>query len=345
MKKIIVVSFVLMSLCINSCYANAQKFPNGLNKAYAYEVETFISNELDKSIEEANTLYLKANTIYAQFLKNKNQMKQNKDFITTLGLYEEDISSPEFELYKRLLELTQKYDSNVINEVPATDFAGALYDFLVPYFKKNNVKYSKLDELSTFIAIKAEKIEDFKKEIYNYSYSYEQNKVYNFYNKVILPKLESTKLTNLFYIIMYNERPKVGVHYFAKPQVIQVLSGGFLADLNPYQAQYNSVIYVKDSNSSKLMAGDVFDPFLPMKFTGQYFTYRNMYGERRQVPIMVVAFPACANNTLPQIGEQFYFTEKPHYSYNNEDYCTKSIYVINDRRAYRNAGNPYMRWK
>ena len=345
MKKITIILLVLISLCTNSCYAKAQKFSKELQKAYADEVETFVSNELDKSIEEANTWYLKANTVYAQFMKNKNHMKQNKDFITTLELYEEDITSPEFDLYKRLIDITKKYDSNVENEVPATGFAGTLYDFLVPYFKKNNVKYSKLDDLSTFIAIKAEKIEGFKNEIYNYSYLYEQNKVDNFYNKVILPKLEATKLTNLFYILMGNGKPKIGVHYFAKPQVIQVLSGGFLADLSAYQEQYNGVIYVKDSNSNKLMAGDVFNPFLPMKFTGQYYYYKNFYGESRQVPIMVVAFPACSNNALPQIGEQFYFAEKPHYTYNNEDYCIKGIYVINDRRAYRNVGNPYMRWK
>lgn len=345
MKKFITILVLSAVLCVNPCFAKAHKFVRAEQEAYINEVETLLANEIGKSKEEVNIWYLKANTIYAQFLKNKNQMKRNNDFVITLTLYEEDITSPEFDLYKKLIDITKKYDASLENEIPATDYAGSLYDILIPYFKKNNVNYDKLDELSNDIVVKTRKIEQFKTDIYDYSRKYEETKIDNFYNNVISPRLEATKLTNLFYILMYNARPQTGVTYFANAQVNQILSGGFLADLNPNQDNYNSVIFVKDSNSGKLLMGDVFYPFLPLKFTGQYFYYKNYYGESRKVPIMIVSFPSCTNNTLPQIGETFYFTEKPHYSYNNENYCIKNIYVTNNRRAYYNHGNPYMKWK
>ncbi len=345
MKRLIAILVLSTILCVNPCCAKARKFEKGVQKTYANEIETLISNEIGKSLEEVNVWYLKANTIYAQFLKDKNQMKRNYDFVTTLTLYEEDIASPEFDLYSKLIDITKKYDIFIEDKIPATGFAGTLYDFLIPYFKKNSVNYTKLDELSDDIAIKAEKIEKFKTDIYDYSRKYEETKIDNFYKNVISPRLEATKLTNLHYILMYNAAPKTGVLYFAKAQVNQIISGGFLADLNPDQDNYNSVIFVKDNNSNKLLMGDVFDPYLPLKFTGQYFYYVNYYGEKRKAPIMIVSFPSCASKTLPQIGETFYFAEKPHYSYNNENYCISNIYVINDRRAYRNMGNPYMKWK
>lgn len=343
MKKIIVVLLLLISFCANSCFAVAYKFSKDIQQKYSNEINSIILSETIKKKNEANEVLQKAQGIYNAFLQNKNQMKLNNDYIIQLSECEMMAETPEFELYLQIIDATEKY-ADIENEIPATDYAGALADFIFPYLKKNKVSHFKdLLVFSSDIATIISQITEYKTIISEYSHKYEKAKIENFYNKTILPRLEATKLTNLFYVFMYNESPKVGVHYFAKPEVIQILTNGFLADLGA--SYYNSVIYVKDNNSKKLWVGDVFDPFIPLKFTGQYFYYTNLFGERRKAPIMVIAFPSCTNKTLPQIGETFYFEEKPHYSYNNSNYCSKDIYVINDRRAYYNGGNPYFKWK
>ena len=348
MKRFIAIFVLFAVLCANPCFAKAHKFSKASQKAYADEIETFLANEIDKSKAEANIWYLKANTIYAQFLKDKNQMKRNSEFITTLELYEEDITSPEFDLYSKLIDITKLYDISIINEVPATDYAGELYNILIPYFQKNNVNYTKLNELSDDIAQKAEKIAQFRNEIYDYSCRYEKNKIDKFYNNVVVPKSKMIKVPQLIplhEILIRNGKPELGAFYFAKATVLQILSGGFLADTDTSESYFNTVFYVKDPKSHLLLNGDVFKPYLPLKFTGQYYYYRNYYGENRKSPIMVVSFPSCANATLPQIGETFYFEEKPHYDFDERIYCINSITVANPRRTYYNSGNAYFKWK
>ena len=316
------------------------KVPKENRKQYQAEMNKVIDNDIitiRKKVDEANA---KAKNIYQAFLQDKNQMKRNYDFYNQLDNLGLEIGSVEFDLYLNLIKTTGKY-LDIKNTVPATDYAGTLSDFIRPYMKKNKIDCAKIDKQIEYNRIKRQEIDNIRIKIYNYSLQYEETKAKNFYEKNVEPKVNNTQPQALMNTIMSFQPFRTNVFYYGNPVVIQIFQDGFLADLAPGQDQFQSVIFVQDRNSSRLLRGDYFDPFLPVKFTGRYFTYTNIYGERRVVPIFNVYLPTYKKQSLPQIKETFYFAAKPHWdgSALNNHWAIDHISLLNERRLY------YSRWK
>lgn len=113
----------------------------------------------------------------------------------------------------------------------------------------------------------------------------------------------------------------------------------FLADTGVEYYNRHGVIYINANDSRRLLAGDWFEPYLPVKFTGRYFYYRNYYGETRKAPMFNIIFPISDNNKppLPQITEKFYFASKPTYEYPkpNRTYPIPDYIEVGNERRMR----------
>ena len=128
------------------CFAAYQPIPEDKSKQYKAEVEQIINEEVPKAKKEVYVIFAQAQKAY----KNKS--------IDDLQTYIDFIGSPEFDLHKKIMVVTDKYVA-IKNDVPATDFAGAYYDFLYPYYKDNNVDLTKMYELINLCGEKQKKIE------------------------------------------------------------------------------------------------------------------------------------------------------------------------------------------
>lgn len=145
MKKVLSL-FVCFLLSFNMCFAAYQPIPKEKSKQYKIEVENIIVKEVPKAKQEVQEIFVQAQKAY----KNKS--------IEDLHTYIDFIGSPEFDLHKKIIVITDKYVP-IKNNVPATDYEGALYDFLYPYFKDNNVDLTKMHELINLCGEKQKEIE------------------------------------------------------------------------------------------------------------------------------------------------------------------------------------------
>jgi hypothetical protein len=340
MFRFICLCYICVALSCIQCNATSLKIPKEHKKQYQAEIYEVINTNIDINRKKVDAASIKARNIYQAFLKDKNQMKRNFDFCNELKDLIGEISTAEFYLYLNLINTTDKYIS-IKNLMPATDYAGTLSDFIRPYMKKNKIDCTKIDEQIAYNQTKVQEIIDIKVKIYTYSRKYEETKAQNFYKKNIETKLKSEPAEAIMDSIVNFLPFQRNVLYIGHPVVIQIFQDGFLADFAPGEYQYQSVIFVQDKDSRKLLAGDYFDPFLPIKFTGRHFTYTNIYGERRVVPIFNVCLSTAKSQVLPQIKDTFYFVKKPHWDASavNNPWAIDHIELLNERRLY------YSKWK
>jgi hypothetical protein len=195
---------------------------------------------------------------------------------------------------------------------------------------------TKIDEQIAYNQTKVQEIIDIKVKIYTYSRKYEETKAQNFYKKNIETKLKSEPAEAIMDSIVNFLPFQRNVLYIGHPVVIQIFQDGFLADFAPGEYQYQSVIFVQDKDSRKLLAGDYFDPFLPIKFTGRHFTYTNIYGERRVVPIFNVCLSTAKSQVLPQIKDTFYFVKKPRALHSKQK-LESGFLLVNIKNKISNA--------
>ncbi|MBQ8886697.1 MAG: hypothetical protein IJY61_03255 [Candidatus Gastranaerophilales bacterium] len=72
--------------------------------------------------------------------------------------YQRGIEAYETIFVSKLIDVTANFN-DIENKIPATDFAGTLFNFLYPYFKGNNIDYRKYDELTKYASIKIKEID------------------------------------------------------------------------------------------------------------------------------------------------------------------------------------------
>lgn len=342
MKKIIC-SFLCLFICVTlSCEAKPYKFPKEQRKQYKIEIEQKLDIEKEKAKQEADKIYNQAFSLYQVFNQDKNHMKRNYEYFKKIESLTNEFNTIEFNIYLSLIDITEKY-TPVKNQLPATGYAGELGYFIHPYFDKNKVNYNKLDEIISYNASTLRKIDSFRWEIYKYSHEYETKKINNFYNNVVVPYLETAEPVHLKDIQIKEKQFKTNVFYYGFVTVFQILPQGFLADSAPGQIYFNSIIYVEDKDSYKLLNGDNFNPFLPLKFTGRYFDYVTIFGEKRRVPVFKVFLPTYQNISIPKIAEPLYFAEKPEWKSRTPHFNIEHIYLMNPRRGY--IGEIHPRWK
>lgn len=151
MKKVLVLLLVLVfNACM--CLAEYKPIPADKSKQYKAEVEQIINEEVPKAKQELYKISDQAQKAY----KNKSTESLNDlDFL---------LDSPEYGIHMKIINATDKY-VNIKGDVPATDSAGALYDFLYPYFKDNNIDLTKLYEVINLAGVTQKEIEQMVKAL------------------------------------------------------------------------------------------------------------------------------------------------------------------------------------
>ena len=177
MKKVFIIVFlVLLTLCISAAILNKENLTTQQNKTsdsntenvaedtdntqeyvyipipedkkaqYKNEVTQVINKEYPVAINETQQIRDKAHKMYLEVLKDK---KLYMDYATSN--FDIIISTGEFNLLSKIIDITDKYVKIKDEEALATDYNGAILDFLNPYFIDNNINTEKLDELGIFI--------------------------------------------------------------------------------------------------------------------------------------------------------------------------------------------------
>lgn len=318
MRNLIIL--VILFLNINICFADTLKVPKQQLKQYQNEMETVISNEASIMRNEVQKIDVKAENLYQLFLQDKNQMKRNLELYNKLEDLEREINAPEFYFYLKLIDTTDKYIS-IKDKVPATGYSGALYDFIYPYLKAN--KISSATKISDGINKNCDtvaKIDYYMDEINSYSQAYETKKAENFYKNNVSNKLENLDEELQFYGTRNLNTKTI---YISQLKIFQIFPNGFLARIFNGEGK---LIFVKTTLANNLEYGDVFIPYLPIKYTGTLTSYTTLVGSKNTVPVFELVTPQefKKRTTLPTIGENFYFVPKPEWKKSLE-----SVSVVN----------------
>ena len=128
-------------------------------EVYKSQIENTIEEEFPKTKKLIDIEVENAKKTYKKYLKDKNKKENIYKYVFIMQDYQRGIEAHEFMFLSKLIDITAKFN-DIENKIPATDFAGALFDFLLPYFKENNIDYKKYDKLSKYTAIKIKEIDN-----------------------------------------------------------------------------------------------------------------------------------------------------------------------------------------
>ena len=161
MKRLLI-AIILTVFCALNCFGSNYK----LAPQYKTEIEQVINNRYPYVASEINLVAFSAYKMYNKVLKNKNYYM---DYV--FENFDIQIDAPEFKLYSYLIEITNKYNGNIDKKSVSTDFAGVLYNVLLPYFEANNIDKTRLDALSDLSSSKLKEINGYSDELYKFVYS------------------------------------------------------------------------------------------------------------------------------------------------------------------------------
>ena len=166
MKKIFILLILFLFFAM-PCFAEYKPIPKELSKQYRKEVTRIIDKEYLKTINEIKKITSEAHEMYLKVLQNKDLY--NTKYIT--NNFDIIIDSPEFYMYVKIIDLTNKYINIKEDEALATGWSGTLRDFLSPYFKDNDIKTDKLDTVSSLAGECQQKILKEQEELHRFIYS------------------------------------------------------------------------------------------------------------------------------------------------------------------------------
>lgn len=154
MKKIFI-SLLSMLIIPTFCFASNYKIQNEIE--YKRKIENRINKEFPKIKRKINKEYAEAQKTYQKFLKDKNKKENIDEYIFIIEDYQRGIETSDVLFIYSLILITNDYQNIKIN-VPATDDAETLLEFIKPYFISNNINYSKINELKIYKIDKINKI-------------------------------------------------------------------------------------------------------------------------------------------------------------------------------------------
>lgn len=125
---------------------------------YKKKIENKIHKEIPKIKKNIYKEFKKAEKIYNKKIKNKNEDVDKYIFI--MQDCQRGIETSDVLFIYSLIQITNNY-INIKNDVPATDNAETLLEFIEPYFISNNINYSKINELKIYKIDKINKINFF----------------------------------------------------------------------------------------------------------------------------------------------------------------------------------------
>ena len=152
MKKVILimVTIILTSIPV---FADYKPIPKNLNEQYKKEVTKIIDTQYPVAVRETKQIRRKAHKMYLKVLKDNSLYM---DYVT--NNFDINISIGEFNLLSKIIDLTDKYVKIKDDTALATDYNGAILDFLNPYFKDNKIETKKLDNLGILVNTKYKEI-------------------------------------------------------------------------------------------------------------------------------------------------------------------------------------------
>lgn len=128
-------------------------------EAYKLQIEKTIKDEFPKTKKLIDIEVANAKETYKKYRKDKNRQENFDEYVFSMQDYQRGIEALETIFASKLIDVTRNFN-DIENKIPATDFAGTLYDFLQPYFNENNIDYKKCDKLSKYTAIKIKEIDN-----------------------------------------------------------------------------------------------------------------------------------------------------------------------------------------
>ena len=154
MKKILI---LLLSIFFipSFCFASNYKIQNDIE--YKKKIENRINKEFPKIKREIDKEYTEAQKTYQKFLKDKNKEENIDEYIFIMEDYKRGIETSDVLFIYSLILITNNYQNIKIN-VPATDDAETLLEFIKPYFISNNINYSKINILKIYKIDKINKV-------------------------------------------------------------------------------------------------------------------------------------------------------------------------------------------
>ena len=163
MKKLIILIFIVFLQI--PAFADYKPIPMDLSVQYKTEVTKIIDKQYPIAVRKTKQISREAHKLYLKVLKNKDlymdYATNNFDMIIDIG---------EFHLLSKIVDVTDKYVSIKNDDAIATDYNGAIIDFLNPYFKDNQIKTQKLDNLRILINKEYKKIIQEQEHLYKLIY-------------------------------------------------------------------------------------------------------------------------------------------------------------------------------
>ena len=151
MKKILLI--LLLLLFSLPTLAQYKPISKDRSSQYKTEVTQIIDTQYPIAVRRTKQIRREAHKMYLKVLKNNDlyitYATNNYDMIIDIG---------EFNLLSKIIDATDKYVSIKNDDALATDYNGAVLDFLDPYFKDNQIKTNKLDNLEILINKEYKKI-------------------------------------------------------------------------------------------------------------------------------------------------------------------------------------------
>ena len=127
-------------------------------EAYKSQIERTIEEEFPKTKKLIDIEVANAKKTYKKYHKDKNKKEKIDEYIFIMQGYQRGIEAYETIFVSKLIDVTANFN-DIENKIPATDFAGTMFNFLLPYFQENNIDYKKYNELSKYASIKIKEID------------------------------------------------------------------------------------------------------------------------------------------------------------------------------------------
>lgn len=146
MKKILVL-LIYIFIFPTFCFGAEYKMQNNIK--YKKEIENKINKEFSKIKKSINKEFSNAQKAYKKHQKDKNKQENFNEYIFIMQDYQRGIETSDVMFIYSLILITNNYQK-IKNNVPATDDAETLLEFIKPYFIANNINYSKINELKIY---------------------------------------------------------------------------------------------------------------------------------------------------------------------------------------------------
>lgn len=133
-----------------------------LQAQYKAEIEKTINIETAKAKKEIDKIYQEADDLYNNIIMTNGYNMEN---LSTYQIYSHSCEGPVFDVYFKLMNITEKYTGK--HKELQTGWYGALANYIEPIMKKYNVSnLNKLSELESYMAEKSNEIETRAKGLY-----------------------------------------------------------------------------------------------------------------------------------------------------------------------------------